>query len=136
GLFMSFITIAWRRLRREKLYALICIFSLSLGIAGSLLISLYLFSELTFDHYHERHERIYRVSTEFGDTRIAQSGFEIGPLVVADHPQYLDFVRFKEAPENRFDYGDNSNQWDEVFLADSSVFDVFTIVPLRGDPAT
>jgi len=133
---MSSITIAWRRLRREKLYALVCICSLALGIAGSLLISLYLVSELTFDQYHKNHERIYRVYTEFGDTRIAQSGFDVGPLVVADNPQYLDFVRFKEAPENRFDYGDNSNQWDGVFLADPSVFDVFTIVPLRGDPTT
>lgn len=131
---MHFITISWHRLRKEKLYALVCISSLALGIAGSLLISLYLLSELTYDHYHENHERIYRVSIDFGGSRIALSGFEIGPRLVADHPQYLDFVRLKEAPESRFEVGENSRQWEGTFLADPSLFDVFTITPLRGDP--
>ena len=133
---MNFINIAWRRLCREKFYALVCICSLALGIAGSLLISLYLVSELTFDHYHKNYARIYRVTSDFSGTKVATSGFEIGPLVVEDYPPFLNFVRFKKAPENEFDYGDKSNQWGDVFLADPSIFEVFTIIPLRGDPAT
>ncbi len=133
---MSFLIITWRRLLKERLYAAVCVLSLALGIAGSILISIYLYSELTFDHYHENHERIYRVTSEFVGTELAMTGFEIGPLVVNDNPQYLDYVRFRGSEEDRYDYGETFNEWDDVYFVDPSVFDVFTIETISGDPLT
>jgi|GEM_PF-1435335 len=130
---MQFFLISWRRLLREKFYALVCVLSLAIGIAGSILISLYLLSELSFDHHHLNHERIYRLSTELSGTELAQSGYEIGPLVVSDYPQYLDTVRLRDAYEAEFTLGDVSNSWEEVFYADPSIFDIFTINPVLGD---
>jgi putative ABC transport system permease protein len=59
------ITITLRKLYREKLYALINVAGLSLGIACCLILALYLRSELTYDQYHVNHKKIFRVVNEF-----------------------------------------------------------------------
>ena len=56
------IKIMLRKLYREKLYALINICGLSLGIACCVLLTLYLHSELTYDLHYKKHNRIYRVA--------------------------------------------------------------------------
>jgi len=61
----SYITIALRKLFREKLYFAISIWSPRLGIAAFLLISIYLRYELTYDRHHVNHDRIYRVTVHF-----------------------------------------------------------------------
>ena len=132
----SFFRISLRRLAREKKYAMICLSSLSLGITCCLIISLYLLSELTYNRFHENHRRIYRVVTDFTGLELAFSGYEIGPILVRDNPQFLSHVRFAKAFENEFDYRDNSREWEEVYLTDADVFDVFTLNVIRGDIGT
>ena len=132
----NFVVITFRRLLKEKYYALICVLSLALGIASALLITLYLLSELTFDQYHENHNNINRVVTRIADVQIAVSGDGVGPALVQENPQFLDFVRFREAPEQRFTVGTNSNTWEEVHFVDPSVFEHFTIAPIYGNPAS
>lgn len=130
---MNFLIITCRRLAREKFYALVCILSLALGFASSILISLFLISELSFDLYHQNHDRIYRVISNFADLEIPNSGYEIGPLLVRDNPQFLESVRFRRAFESEFIHDELSNSWENVFHTDANVFDVFTINPLLGD---
>lgn len=133
---MNFLIVTLRRLAKEKFYALLCVFSLALGLASAILISLYLLSELTFDRYHQNHDRIHRISTRFSDLEIAATGYETGPTLVRDNSQFLDYVRFREAFESSFSYGDNSNEWEDIYLADASVFDIFTVTAVRGDIST
>ena len=130
---MNFLIITCRRLAREKFYALVCILSLALGFASSILISLFLMSELTFDLHHQNHERIYRVNSVLSDLELPVSGYEIGPLLVRDNPQFLESVRFRRAFESEFTYGESINSWANVFHTDANVFDIFTITPLLGD---
>ncbi len=130
---MNFLIITYRRLVREKFYALTCILSLSLGFASSILISLFLLSELSFDLHHQNHDRIYRVISGFADFEIPNSGYEIGPALVRDNPQFLESVRFRDAFESEFTYGESTNNWENVFLTDANVFDIFSFNPLLGD---
>ncbi|MDP6652065.1 MAG: ABC transporter permease [Gammaproteobacteria bacterium] len=130
---MNFLTITFRRLTKEKFYALVCISSLVLGFASTILISLYLISEFTFDYYHENHERIYRVNTGVAGLKIASAGYEIGPLLVRDNPQFLESVRFRDAFESALSFGEVSNDWERVFLADATAFDIFSFAPVAGD---
>ena len=130
---MNFLIITCRRLAKEKFYALVCVLSLALGFASSILISLYLLSELSFDFYHENHERIYRINTGVASIKISGSGYEVGPLLVRDNPQFLESVRFREAFESSFSYGEISNDWERVFLTDKNALDIFTFVPVAGD---
>ena len=57
----NYLIIAWRNLLRHKLYSLINILGLAVGMACSLLILQYVRYELTYDHQHLKSDRIYRV---------------------------------------------------------------------------
>lgn len=131
-----FFTISLRRLAKDRFYSAISILSLALGISCALIISLYLISELTFDHHHKNHERIYRVTTEFTGLNIVNSGYEIGPMLAVENPQFENFVRIREAYESEFELLEVSNNWEDVYLADANVFDVFTFDILQGDVST
>jgi len=138
----SYITIALRKLRREKLYVSINIFSLALGIASFLILALYLRSELTYDRHHENHDRIYRLLAHFkqesgsaADFAVSQNG--IGPLMVRDYPQLGKQVRFRFSSQNVLTYENIRKSWDEhILLADPTVFEIFTHKILYGDPKT
>lgn len=129
------ITIAVRKLLNERLYVSICIGSLAIGIASSLVIALYLYSELTYDRSHENHEQIYRLTTNVYSMTLNGAGFETGPILKRDSPEILDFVRFRASPEGRFTVGESSRRW-QVYLSDPSVFNIFTLHVIYGDKAT
>ena len=59
----NFFTVAWRNLLRSIWYSLINIVGLSIGMAVALLIGLWIWDELSFNHYHTRHHRIVQVMT-------------------------------------------------------------------------
>ena len=69
-MFKNYFKIAWRNLLKRKLYSAINIFGLSLGIACSLLLYLFISYNLSFDRYHKNAARTYRVLNElyFGKT--------------------------------------------------------------------
>ncbi|PCH60735.1 MAG: hypothetical protein COC19_05485 [SAR86 cluster bacterium] len=131
-----FFTISLRRLAKDRFYTAISILSLALGISCALIISLYIISELSFDHHHKNHQRIYRVTTEFSGFKIVNSGYEIGPLLAAQNPQFENYVRIREAYESEFEYLEVSKNWEDIYLADANVFDVFTFDILQGDVST
>ena len=62
-MFRNFFTVAWRNLVKSKWYSLINTLGLSIGMAVALLISLWIWDELSFDHYHSQHGRIVQVMT-------------------------------------------------------------------------
>ncbi len=126
--------ITFRRLAREKFYALICVLSLAIGVAGSMIIGLYLFHELTFDRYHKNYEQIYRVETHIGSLIAAPlTGYQITDLLVRNYPQFIDHVRFKQADERQFRAGENEQIWQDTYLADASAFKHFTFDVKYGD---
>ena len=142
----NYIVIALRRLRRERTYVLINIFSLALGIASFMILALYLRSELTYDQHQVNRDRIYRVvphfhpATSAKETSFALSQFGIGPLLTQDYPQIGKSVRFQRTGQGAngisLKYEDKSRYWDNVYLADPTVFEVFTHQIVYGDPKT
>src|SRR5688572_31430281 len=65
NMFRNYLKIALRSLFRTKVYSLINILGLSLGIACCLLLTLYVQDELEYDRHHERLNDLYRIGTEF-----------------------------------------------------------------------
>jgi putative ABC transport system permease protein len=105
---------------------------------------MYLRSELTYDRYHENGPRIYRLTTHLknassdaSDSAASQLGF--GPLFTQDYPQVGKFVRFQVrnpgAPQVLV-YEDKEFYWEKIYLADPSVFEIFTHKAVYGDPKT
>ena len=140
-MFRNYFTVAVRHLNSQKGYSFINVMSLSLGIACALLILLYIRDELSYDRYHEKADRIYRVISEERDgdqvVRTAEVMMPTVKFMREDFPEVEDMVRFIP-PGNAWmiKYGDKGFYERNFYLADSSVFNVFSVPLLVGDPRT
>lgn len=60
-MFRNYLKIAWRNIKRQKIYSTINIVGLAVGLTISLVIAFYVIDDLTFDHFHENADSVYRV---------------------------------------------------------------------------
>ncbi len=140
-MFRSYFTVAVRHLNRQKGYSFINVTSLALGIACCLLILIYIRDELSYDRFHDKADRIYRVIAEERQrdqvVRNADVLIPTAKLIQADFPEVEDMVRLVP-PGNAWmvKYGDEGFYERAFYLADASVFDVFDVPLVRGDPRT
>ncbi len=113
---------------------------LSIGIACSLLIALYVLYEASYDRFNTKSDRIYDVVTDFmidGQEFIdATTSFPLGPAMLREFPEVEDYLRMKRVyGANTLTYDNQSYSEDNIIEADSSFFNFFTIPILTGDPA-
>lgn len=136
----NYLKTAWRNLRKNSFYTSLNIIGLSVGLATCMLIMLYVFDELSYDHYNVNADRIYRVNNEvkFGGNHadLAVTPAPMGITMLQELPEVEHYTRLQ-------DYGnflvkkDNQNiRENHVGGADSSVFEVFTLHMIAGDPRT
>ncbi len=141
-MFSHYIKISFRNLFRDKLYASINIIGLAISIACCLLLTLNLYSELTYDGHNENADRIHRVvqqlSNAGGSEISAVTSRMVGPLLVRDYPEFESFVRLRPSPSDPMliARGDTALNWDSVMIADQNVFEVFTHELLAGNSDT
>ncbi|HSB93111.1 MAG TPA: ABC transporter permease, partial [Flavitalea sp.] len=146
AMYRSYFKIAWRNLVKKKAYSFINIFGLGLGIACCILIFLYVQDELSYDNYHEKKDRIYRVihGESGADAKNGKFAFPpwvwgnapIGPALENDFPEIDKVVQFSGRSDILLTHGENKYQEDGVFFMDSTAFDVFSWKMLRGNPKT
>jgi putative ABC transport system permease protein len=136
----SHIKIAVKSLLKNRNVTLINIFGLALGLATCLLIVFYVVDELSYDRYNTNASRIYRVNTDikFGGNA---SSYAIGPPPLAAEaatniPEVEKATRLLIATEIRFKKGEEHINETKVAYADSTLFDVFTLPMLNGNPKT
>lgn len=128
---------AVRHIRKHSGYSILNILGLTLGITSALFLIIYVSDELSFDKYHEKGDRIYRVSSKITETDdqftwiIAQ--IPMGPQVVQDYPEVESFVRFINMPRALYKYEDKEYIEEDFFYADSTLFDIFTYKVLKGE---
>jgi len=138
-MFSSHVKIVLRTLYREKLYVLINVSGLSLGIACCLILGLFLHSELTYDRHHVNHKRIYRIVNEATTggkvDALALTSAALAPLLSKDYPEIESYVRFRFNTRTLLRHGDDAFYWENVWFADENVFDVFTHEYIYGDPS-
>lgn len=135
----NYLRVALRNLRKHKAYAFINITGLAIGIACCCFIFLYVQDEFSYDRYHANADRIVRIAedlrTESELLYQATSAPAMGPKFVEDFPEVLSMVRFDNTG-GLFQYKDRRFQEDNLFFADSTVFDIFSFELLQGDPKT
>ncbi|MEZ4903225.1 MAG: ABC transporter permease [Spirosomataceae bacterium] len=137
----NYLKIAWRNLLKNKVFSLINIAGLSIGLACFLLITLYVVDELSYDRFYQNADRIYRINTDirFGgtDLKLAVSSDPMGATLKKDYPQVEQFVRIYNSDGRKFiKKGDEFIIENQVANADSTLFDVFSIPILEGNPKT
>ena len=134
----SFISVFFRSLRSRKVYSLISISGLAVGIGCFLLVFLYADFESSYDTFHANSDHIYRVIRECewdrGTAYRADTGAPMGPMLQASIPSIVNTVRFTSFYEGMVSYEDRRFDEPRVFFTDPSVFEVFTFPLEQGDP--
>lgn len=132
--------IAWRNLQKSKAFSLINITGLAAGLACFLLIALWVSDELSYDRFHEKADRIYRVQADirFGgsDLHLAVASDPMGKTLKADYPEVEEYTRVYNSNGSKLiRKGSQFINESRLFHADSTFFRVFTFPALQGDPA-
>jgi putative ABC transport system permease protein len=135
----NYFKIALRKVRRQKAFSFINVAGLAVGLATCLLILLWVKDELSFDSYHEKAGRIYRLagSETIGGASedLAVTPFVTAPAFASEIPEIEAFARLlatsplAAVEDRRFDLTD-------IYCTDPGFFDIFSHVFLAGDPAT
>ncbi len=141
NMFSNYLRIAIRHLLRQPGYAALNILGLTLGIVSSLVILLYLNQELSFDNYHKDADLIYRISTHFEEAdgkkdHWSSTQMPLGPTVKETFGEVSQFVRFVSQGRTRLESENISYYVEDMYLVDSTVFDMFTFEFLQGNQAT
>jgi putative ABC transport system permease protein len=133
----NYLKITLRNLLRYKAYSYINILGLAIGIACCLLILLYINDELSYDGFHEKADRIFRIDTylKFGDTElhIPVVSDMMGPLLKQDYPQVEQYTRIYSYGGNKLvRKGNEYNNERKIGYVDSTFFKVFTFPAVSG----
>ncbi len=137
-MYKNYLKIAFRNLLKYKGYSFINIFGLALGMASCLLILLFVNNELSFDGFHEKKANIYRLDevqtfNGMSPQKVALSMYPMGPNLLADYPEIVDFTRYWTMGRTLFDIGDRQHYFDNIVRVDTSFLKMFDFQLLRGD---
>lgn len=136
----NYFLVAWRGLRKNRVFSVINIAGLAVGLAVCMLITLYVTHELSYDRYNVKADRIYRLDA---DLQVGEMGYyswdsplPMGPTLVKDFPDVETMVRINFTGTMLVKKGDQTLTEERAGWADASLFDVFTLPMLAGDPKT
>lgn len=133
----SFINITLRNMVKQKGFSFINIFGLAIGMAVVILIALFIRNEMSYDKFHEKHDRIFRlVSNNPADKNsFAGTPAPLGPAMKENFPDIDDYVRLIDI-SGVIKYKDKLFYENRILMADNSIFAVFTFPLIKGDPKT
>ncbi|MDX5438477.1 MAG: ABC transporter permease [Pontibacter sp.] len=134
----NYLKMAYRNLMRHKVFSLINISGLALGMTCSILILLWVQDELSYDRFHENVDRLYRVmGTQHypgADDLTVQAGpGNLGPAMEKELPEVEDAIRVTWYVNSLFSNGDKALKF-TGYYADDSFFETFSFPLLHGDP--
>ena len=123
--------------KRQRSYIIINILGLSIGIACSLLIALYVINEASYDQYNVKKDRIFRtiLNGKIGgqEVTVSSSPAIMGPTMVKEIPEIEDFLRMNGRGPTIIEYNKQTFTEDHIIEADSSFFNFFSIPVVKGD---
>ncbi len=129
--------VAWRNLRRYRMYTAINVGGLAVAFAVAIFFGLYVHSALTWDRFHAKGEQIYQVCMTHpawkGKAMTGTPG-DLGPEMVATFPAVLRSVRTDDT-DGLLSYGDQVTEARGRF-ADPEFFELFSFPLIAGDPST
>jgi putative ABC transport system permease protein len=139
-MFKNYLKIAFRNLQRQKGFSLINISGLAIGMACCLLILLYVSDELSFDRFHEKGDRIYRILSQSSiggiSRHFAISPSALAPAAAESIPEIKLYSRLYEFGEMRLQHNDDIHDFPTWHTADQDFFSIFSHHFIMGDPNT
>ncbi len=137
-MFGNYFKVAIRNIMNNKLYSLLNIIGLAIGLVGAILILLYCYNELTYDSYHKNSERIMRIASHYNfsgrEDRYSASSLIIGPLFKDEYPEVEDYARFSNLGRILLKNGNISVYVNNCWAGNQGILNVFTHEFLYGSP--
>ncbi|MBO6496232.1 MAG: ABC transporter permease [Roseivirga sp.] len=139
----NYVKVAFRSLLKQPAYTALNIIGLTVGIASSLIILLYIFHETSFDKQHSKADRVYRLSTQIREPdnsfKWASMTWRAAMTIKNENPEVVQATRLSEVSGqggmrftlNQVDYFQNN-----VYAADSTIFEIFDYDFISGNPET
>jgi putative ABC transport system permease protein len=130
---------SFRSIKRNLSFSLINISGLSIGLTLVIILLVWLQFEFSFDKFHENAHRIFRVVVEFkgekSSDNFADTPAPLGEVLKKDIPEVVDYVRFGYWGRVLINYK-NEQFWENIELADPSIFNIFSFKLISGNPGT
>jgi len=134
----NYFKVAFRNIFRYKFYSFINIFGLTIGISVSLLISFYVFDELSYDTFHKDADRIYQVNMrgvlQGKPFNGANSCSPFAAASVEEVPGVEEAIRINLWRDIVIRYEDKIYTEKKILVADSNFFQFFTFELKEGNP--
>ncbi|MEO8765380.1 MAG: ABC transporter permease [Ginsengibacter sp.] len=135
----NYFKIALRNLQKNKLYTVINIFGLTVGLAACLLIGVYINHEFSYDKFNINGNRIVRVTMEYASAgtvnKTATTGTRVGPQFQRMFPEVEAYAR-TFIGHNVVKNGDRIFDEPGILYADQPFFKIFSFHLIEGDAAT
>jgi putative ABC transport system permease protein len=136
----NYLKIAWRSLNKHRFFSLVNICGLAIGVAAFWMITLYVTDELSYDRYHEKADRIFRVvqhgKWNTGGFDLAITAIPYAPALKADYPEVEEAIRIDMEGGGKITYNDKQFTANDIAFTDNGIFNVFTYHFLEGDQNT
>lgn len=132
----NYLTSALRYVSKNKTFSLINTLGLAIGMMACMLITQFVLHEFSYDDFHVKKDRIFRLQLDRYDkgqlsTQWAAGAMGIGPDLKADFPEVEEYVRLTGS-NAMFTYGDKYFKEENVYYATDAFFTVFTVPLLQG----
>ncbi len=139
---IKFLQYNLRHFRHSKIQFGIAVTGLILGWSCFISIGLFMYRELTYDRFHTKYNRIYRINYnektgEVPGTRLLGTvGPQVGPAAKTAFPEVEEFARFRYSPDWIVRFNAIQSYENSVWYADSSVFRIFDFPLKEGNAQT
>lgn len=135
-MYKNYLKMAWRNLMRHKVFSLINILGLALGMTCSIFILLWVQDELSYDRFHENTDELYLIMrTEVYESSdnmtVASNSGRLAPALTQELPEVAHAVRVSWADIELLSYRDKALKVNGQY-ADPAFFEVFTFPLLAG----
>lgn len=136
----NLLTIAVRNILKDKTYSAINVMGLTIGITCSMFLLMYILDELSYDRYHTNADNIYRIVSNIKEPdnafTWAVAQIPLGEELRDNYPEVKNSVRFFGTNTTLYKNGEKQFNEAEFYLADSTVFDMFSYDFINGDANT
>ena len=137
----NYLKVAWRNLVKNKTFSIINIAGLAIGLACFILIALYVLDEISFDRFHDKSDRIYRIHSSIrmggSDLNLAVASDPMGATLKKDYPEVEEYVRFYASSGSKLvKKGNEYITENNVAHVDSTIANVFSLHAISGELKT
>ncbi|MEM1126572.1 MAG: ABC transporter permease [Bacteroidota bacterium] len=136
----NYLKVALRNLLQQRVYSAINVIGLAVGLAACLLIGVFIYHEYSFDRFHEKRDRIYRLNEiqSFGGIdpqHVALTMYPMGAAMVEDYPEVIAYAQ-TFGGESYYTVGAEQVLVEAPVWTTPSFFELFDFPMLAGNPST